>query len=245
MKINKTIIKDEFDNLNKNSSKQFNLALIFACVILFLYCYFGSFSFFEKTFPNVQNLAFWKIIYHNLMSFVLFFGLGVVYTRFIIKNSPAEFGLKLENKKFAMWTILIAIPICILIGLTTILDAGMKSTYPLIDFNIYSQWYFILPYFISYLLYYIGWEYLFRGLLLNSAEPKCGAMGAILITTLISSLIHTSIAGFGKPMVETLSAIPAGLIFGYIAIKTKSIYPTLIIHTLIGFSTDIFIFFLR
>ena len=69
-----------------------------------------------------------------------------------------------------------------------------------------------------------------------------GVVAAILFTTMISALIHTSIASMGKPMIETLSAIPAGIIFGYIAYKTRSMIPPLIIHTLIGFSTDFFNF---
>ncbi|MBO7528072.1 MAG: CPBP family intramembrane metalloprotease [Clostridia bacterium] len=238
----KSKIHNEWKNINQNSDRVFNLALIFVCIILFVYCYLGSFSFFEKAFYNVVNLQYVKIIYHNMMSFVLFFVIGLIYTKFVIKSNPSDFGLKLENKKLGIILVLIAIPICALCGLSCVLDEGMKATYPLIDFNIYSSWYFIVAYFTSYFLYYIGWEYLFRGLLLNSSEKKLGAVGAILLSTLISALIHTSIAGFGKPMIETLSAIPAGLIFGYIAHKTKSIYPTLLIHFFVGFFTDLFIF---
>ena len=83
---------------------------------------------------------------------------------------------------------------------------------------------------------------MFRGIALHGTKDKSSILGAILLTTLISSLIHTSIAGFGKPLIETLSAIPAGLIFGYISYKTESIYYSLYLHALIGFLTDIFIF---
>ena len=113
--------------------------------------------------------------------------------------------------------------------------------YPLINFNLYSWWQ-IAIYFVSYLLYYIGWEYLFRGILFFGAEKKCGVLCSILVGTLISALIHTSIAGFGKPMIETLSAIPAGMIFGYVTAKTRSINYSLIMHLMVGVFTDIFIF---
>ena len=132
--------------------------------------------------------------------------------------------------------------ICQIIALSTTIDNDMSSTYPLIDFHTYSTWWQILVYFVSYVMYYIGWEYLFRGLLLKGTIDTVGPLGAILITTLISALIHTSIGGFGKPMIETLSAIPAGFIFGYISFKTESIYYTLYIHALIGILTDLFIF---
>ncbi len=244
MKIKQTI-NTEFSELNNNSDKTFNLGLLFATIVLFVYCYFGSFSFFEKTFTGIQNVAYWKIIYHNCMSFVLFFGLGVLFTKLIIKERLTNFGLGLQNKKAFLFICLIALPIAVICGLTTLLDPDMCATYPLVDFHTYGEWYMVLGYFVSYLLYYIGWEYLFRGILLFSSTKKCGAMGAILLTTLVSALIHTSIGAFGKPMIETLSAIPAGLIFGYIAHKTKSIYPTLFIHFMIGISTDLFIFLIH
>ena len=238
----KSKIKQEFTEINKNSDKNLNLSLIFVCLILFIYCYFGSFSFFENTFSSLNNLAYWKIIYHNCMSLVLFFGLGIIFTKFILKKSPKDFGLGFSQKKLSLILILIAIPITALCGLSCVLDSQMSSTYPLVDFHTFGTWYYILGYFISYFLYYVGWEYLFRGILLNASEDKMGVVGAILLTTLVSALIHTSIGAFGKPMVETLSAIPAGIIFGFIAHKTKSIYPTLIIHFLVGFFTDLFIF---
>ena len=98
---------------------------------------------------------------------------------------------------------------------------------------------------LAYILYYIGWEFLFRGLgLFSLTKGGINPLSAILITTLISALIHTSIAGFGKPMIETLSAIFAGGIFGYITYKTKSIYYSLYMHALVGIFTDVFIYLL-
>lgn len=237
-------IKNEINQLKFGNDKNFSLALVFGCIILFAYCYFGSFSFFETAFAGVADAGYWKIIYHNIMAFILFFVIGIIFTKLIMKQHLSEFGLGKTQNNIALKLCLIALPVAILCGLSTTLDSQMTSTYPLIDFSLYGEWYYIVLYFISYFLYYVGWEYLFRGILFFGSEQKCGAMGAILLTTLVSALIHTSIGGFGKPMIETLSAIPAGLIFGYFAYKTRSIWPSLFVHALVGFSTDIFIFLL-
>lgn len=234
-------IKEEYNSLKENTDKKFNLSIIFLTLALFVYCYFGSFSFFEKTF-NVRDLDYWKMIYHNMMPFFLFFIIGMIYTKFVIKSAPKEFGLRKGNYKFGLSIIGLATLIVPLLALSTVLDKGMSSTYPLIDFNTYSSWWQIGLYFLSYIMYYIGWEYLFRGIGLFGTREKLGPLGAILFTTLISSLIHTSIAGFGKPMIETLSAIPAGLIFGYITNKSESQFYSLYTHALVGILTDIFIF---
>lgn len=235
-------IKEVFLKFKNNKNYKIIMALLWTTIILFVYFYFGSYSAFERYVGGVQNIDYWKIIYHNGMSFILFFGLGVLFSKFILGNKFKEMGLGLgKNRKLAFILCGIALVAVPLLALSTLLDSGMTSTYPLVNFSIYSQWYYILGYFISYLFYYIGWEFLFRSVLLYSSEDK-GIWVAILITTMISALAHSSIACFGKPMVETLSAIPAGIFFGWLTLKTKSIWYSLFIHCLIGFLTDIFIF---
>ena len=237
-------IKSWFKGLYKKEYGLLYLMLGFLSIILFVYCYFGTQEFFANTFINVKNLAFFKVIYHNVMAFVLFFGVGCIVF-FLFAKQKAEFlGLKKGNRKLGLIFIAIGTPICALLGLSTVLDAGMKNTYPLISFFEFNKWYFIVSYFVSYALYYVGWEFLFRGVALNISKEKIGDLGAILLTTVVSALIHTSIGGFGKPMIETFSAIFAGLIFGFIAVKTKSIWYSFYLHALVGFSTDLFIFLL-
>lgn len=233
-------IKEKISKLKKNRDYKMIMALLWATIIIFLYTYFGSYSAFERFFPNMINLDFWKIIYHNLMSFVLFFILGLIFSRFVLKNNYKEMGLSFGNYKLGLILCGIGSLLIPLLALSTTLDSAMISTYPLINFKIYYQWYFIFTYFLSYILYYIGWEFIFRSIILFSSKKE-EVWVAIIISTMISALIHTSIAGFGKPMVETLSAIPAGLIFGWINIKTKSIWYSLYMHVLVGILTDLFI----
>ena len=177
------------------------------------------------------------------MAFILFFIVGILYTKIVMKSTMKDFGTKIGNGKLGIKIIGLATLIVPLVALSTVIDSGMTATYPLINFTEYTWWQIGL-YFISYISYYIGWEYLFRGIALHGTKDKIGVLGSILLTTMISALIHTSIAGFGKPLLETLSAIPAGLIFGYISYKTDSINYSLYTHALVGILTDIFIFFI-
>lgn len=237
--------QNKFKQTFHNYNKWINNTLIFMTLALFIYCYFGSFSFFEKYFSHIDNLDFWKIIFHNCSAFVLFFGVGILWTKLVQKQPLKEVGLQKGDWKLGLILCAIATAVIPLLALSTLLDSEMIVTYPLVDFAQYGEWYFVVGYFASYILYYVGWEFLFRGMGLFSLE-KGGIkpLSAILIITLVSALIHTSIGGFGKPMIETLSAIPAGLIFGYIAYRTKSIYYGLYMHALVGICTDLFIFWI-
>jgi len=134
----------EFLKLKENTNKKFNLSIIFTILILFLYCYFGSYSFFEKYFPNTPNLDYWKIIYHNIMAFVLYFIIGIIYNKFITKEKLKNTNLTTGNYKLGLIIIGIATLIVPLIALTTLLDKEMTSTYPLINFDTYSSLWQIL-----------------------------------------------------------------------------------------------------
>lgn len=235
-------VKEELHNVVSGEDKTMPLALIFAIFIIFIYCYFGSSSFFEITFTSVENVSYYKIIYHNCMSFVLFFCLGILYVKFIMKKSLKEFGLGLGNRKLGGYLILIATIVVPLICFSVLLSPDMINTYPLVDLKVNNAWWQWILYLGSYILYYFGWEFLFRGIMLFGTKQRFGLLGAILVTTLISALIHTSIAGFGKPMIETLSAVFAGFIFAFITNKTNSIYYSLYIHALVGICTDLYIF---
>jgi len=236
-------LKNELNSLGP-FNKNVHGGLIFATIIIFIYCYFGSFSFFNKHFSNVANSEYWSVIYHNVSAFVLFFVVGIIFMKFVLKQNLADFGMKKGEWKLGLILVGIATIIIPLLTLTTPLDSDMASTYPMIDFQSQSAGFLVL-YFVSYILYYIGWEFLFRGiLLLNLEKGGLNPLTVILISTIVSALIHTCIADFGKPMVETLSAIGAGVIFGFITWRTKSLYYSLYMHILTGICTDMFIFLL-
>lgn len=234
-------IKNLWKEIFDRESAKFYIMLAFVSIILFVYCYFGTQDFFAKTFSEVENLAYFKVIYHNVMAFVLFFGVGSLVFFGFLKYKPKMLGLGLGEKKLGGIILLIGIFVCALCGLSTVLDKEMVATYPLIGKFSNYEWQYILIYFVSYALYYVGWEFLFRGIMQNISMEKTSKLGAILITTMISALIHTSIGGFGKPMIETASALAAGLIFGYVAFKTKSIWYSFGLHMFVGFATDLFI----
>jgi membrane protease YdiL (CAAX protease family) len=60
-----------------------------------------------------------------------------------------------------------------------------------------------------------------------------------MIQTISSCLIH-----LGKPESEIIGSIVVGILFGVIALRTRSIWYVFLIHAGIGVLTDLFIIFL-
>jgi membrane protease YdiL (CAAX protease family) len=241
-------IKTEWQKLTADADKRAVVAILYITVAVGLYFYFGIQDFFEKTFgayfSSPAELLYYKYIYHNFMAFVFFFLLSLPVSKLLLKQKAADVGLKFQEKKSSLILMLISLAIVPLISLSAVADAEMSALYPLGGSMIFLNAGFFILYYVSYIAYYFGWEYLFRGFGFFSISEKYGPMLAIAVTTMISALIHSSIGGFGKPFSETFSAIFGGLIFGFIAYKTKSIYPSLLMHFVLGFCLDMFVYFI-
>ncbi|HEX7003393.1 MAG TPA: CPBP family intramembrane glutamic endopeptidase [Trueperaceae bacterium] len=87
----------------------------------------------------------------------------------------------------------------------------------------------------TYTCYYFAYEFFFRGFLLRGLEPALGATGALWVQTIASTMLH-----LGKPLLETIAALPAGLVFGLLALRTRSILYVALIHMTLGLATDLF-----
>lgn len=197
-------------------------------------------------------------IFRFLLCFVL---LGVL--PFIIaiafKEHPKNMGFIFPVWFFKSKLFFILLIICIFIGIASAFFPDLSSYYPysltLIEYIKNQGIHFLfLHYLLYFFLYYLPWEFFFRGFLIfpflkyhvsknkqntlldKSPSELIPLLAIILFQTIPSTLLH-----FGHPFSEVISAIPAGIIFGLIAYKTRSIIPSLIFHSLIGISLDTFI----
>ncbi|MCL2539837.1 MAG: CPBP family intramembrane metalloprotease [Firmicutes bacterium] len=230
----------------RQTDKNLNIVIVFTTIVLFLYCYMASFSAYYKFFDGSADIDFWAYIYHNATPIILFFVFGILLIKFVMKDKLRNYGLGLGKYKTGLIICAAATPILIGLGfLTAFSDFEMVLTYPLTKYVYFAPIGLVVLYYATYVCYYIGWEFLFRGLGFFSFERKLGVLTAILITTALSVLIHTSIGGFGKPMLETAGAIAGGLLFGYAAYKTRSIWYSVYLHFVMGFALDMAIIILN
>jgi membrane protease YdiL (CAAX protease family) len=81
----------------------------------------------------------------------------------------------------------------------------------------------------------IGWEFLFRGLLLFPLYEAFGPV-ANLIQATVCAVAHVH-----KPLVELYGSFPFALVLGYLATKSGSVWYGVYVHWLLGFSLQVYI----
>ena len=193
-----------------------------------------------------------------ILSFLLL-GLAPAVMALSFREKPAGLGLSLKTPLLRKAWFWLLVPVAAAIGAMGAASPDLGSFYP------YSRDLiglvrsggmgpFLGHYAAYFFLYYVPWEFFFRGFLLfpfalaaersmargpegmPDDEGRMVLAAAVLFQTIPSTLLH-----FGHPLSELASAVLAGLVFGALAWKTRSILPGLVLHASIGLGTDLFI----
>ncbi len=215
--------------------------LLSAPVLLTLYRYHGYPDAFYSYFPAFRNIAGGDVVaryWQFMVFFVLMFILPALYVKVGMKKSLYDFGWGLGDVKYGVkWLITIPLLVVPLIYIASKMP-GIRLEYPLAKSLLINQKP-LLVYETAYvLLYYVAWEFFFRGFLLFGLKERFGAVNAILIQTISSCLVHID-----KPEGEIIGSIFIGILFGMIALRSKSIWYVFLIHVSIGVLTDLFIIY--
>src|SRR5690606_41693800 len=86
---------------------------------------------------------------------------------------------------------------------------------------------------LLYALYYLAFEAFYRGFLLRALEAPFGTSLAVWLQAFAATLVH-----LGKPLPEVLAALPASLLFGVLAVRSRSIFYPALVHLAIGLTLD-------
>ena len=177
--------------------------------------------------------------------FLLLFAVPLVYLLLAGRPAgltPAMLGLRIGNWKIGLVSCLVAIPLVLITLSNSARDPVIRAWYPFSKDATTSIGRFLLYEAAYILLYYLAWDFAFRGLiqfslirLLPAGMP--GTIVAIMAQTLLSTVYH-----LGHPDSEIWGAFAVGIIFGAITAATGSILYAFAIHALIGMGNDLYIY---
>jgi membrane protease YdiL (CAAX protease family) len=224
--------------LGKLPVPQAAVILLLVPILLTVWVYYGKQAHFEQLFTTPEgrwNPDVFSAIYEYIMAFLLMFCIPALVVKVVFKENLRDFGVQLGNWRTGLCFVAIGSPILLAIAWAGSSDVAIQAEYPLAKSTMRNLP-LLLVVEIVYLVYYVGWEFFFRGVMLFGLEGQYDAVTGILVQTIPSTIVH-----IGKPASENFAAILAGLAFGYMAIRTRSILYPLVLHAIVGIGTDVFV----
>lgn len=222
----------------KDLDKKSTIILVASMFLMVIYMYQGNHSFFVKHLSHLvsdkQYLQWSSYGYQFLMANILFVLVPIVIIKFVFKENLVDYGLGLGDWRFGLKAFAIAFPITFPFLYLGAMDKEIQATYPLAkiagqDVNTFLLW------TLTYFTFYVAWEFMFRGFMQFGLRERFGAFGAIMFQVMASTLLH-----YDKPFSETFGAIIAGVIWGAVALRSRSIWYVLLFHWLFGLCNDVF-----
>jgi hypothetical protein len=170
-------------------------------------------------------------IYWFLSSLILFAALPLIAAAIIPGIRLREFGLGAGDWRYGLK----AFAFLYLVMLPFVVGASYTATfagqYPMCG-GATSGWHALVIYECCYAAYFIGWEFVYRGLLCNGLYPRIGA-AVILLQTIPFAVMHA-----GKPEAESFGAIIAGIALGTIAVRARSFWYGVGLHAAVAMTMD-------
>lgn len=210
--------------------------LLSSTLLMLTWWYFGSPRFYLDHFAAAGAAPSAGPAVYTFVS--CFFLLGVVpalIVKGIFREPLAQYGVQWGDRVRTPRSLLILGPLFILGGYLSSRTPAVAAYYPIDPTACDSAWGFA-SHASWYLLFYLAWEFHFRGYLQFGLRDSFGAANAVLIQVMASSLLH-----LGKPGVEAFSAIAGGILWGWIAYRTRSLVSVVGQHYLLGISLDFFL----
>lgn len=172
--------------------------------------------------------------YWGVASLLLRVLVPLVVVTLVLRESPREWGWRFPLDWHHVWpyVVFLAVMVPVLFGASVL--SSFQAKYPFYDGAMAGGWHF-WGFQLFYGLQFLGVEAFFRGFLLFGLWPRLG-WNAIPVMVIPYVMIH-----FGKPMPETLAAIVAGSVLGYLALRSRSFLWGALLHWSVGLTMDAFV----
>ncbi len=217
------------------------LILATAPPVMVAWWYFGSKKFFlDVGWPGAvafDDARITAVVCQFLSCFVLLGIIPGVMVKLVFRERLRDYGLCLGDHVWTFGAAGVLVPVSLFIAWMSADDPAILAYYPEFPHAGPTTGMFAV-HALAYLVFYVAWEFYFRGVMLFGTRQALGDVHAILLQTLASTMLHP-----GKPAAETFGAIAGGLVWGIVAIRSQSILAPLLAHAALGIGLEWFILF--
>jgi len=220
------------------------VALVLCSLILTMQEYYGGRGYFDQIiypwlakkdaggalhlarFDELYGFGWWAVT--RVFGYTLPFWVWKIFFR---EDKILDFGLRTRGFFDHAWIyglfIAIVIPAMFIVSASP--DFG--SYYPFYK-TAHRSWVDFLIWEVLYFAQFLALEMFFRGFWIGALRKSFGS-GAIFAMAVPYCMIH-----FGKPYLEAVGAVIAGIALGSLAMKTRSIYQGFLVHITVAVMMD-------
>jgi uncharacterized protein len=209
------------------AQRQAAIVLLAATALVLLQVFVGSRGFFRThiagRFPIEQQPLLgwaWWFSWQGVTGFVI----PVAILALGFRWRPAQMGIGLGDWRLASVIAAAYIPLVAIGTWFLSADPAFMEQYPHLRQAAFD-WEVFFIYQALFLLYWIGWEYLWRGFVLFGTAPAVGPVLAIVIQAMPFALLHAS-----KPPAEAYLSILGGVLLGALVWRCRSFWIAVPIH---------------
>jgi hypothetical protein len=168
-------------------------------------------------------------------AFLLMGVLPAMIVKFVFHEKLSDYGVCFGDRLRTVRSLVVYLPVMALIAYLSAQDSAFWNEYP-INHNAGVSFGAFVFHALLYLLFYLGWEFQFRGFMQYGLRGSMGVANALLVQVMASVIVH-----IGKPTGEIYGSIAGGLLWGILAFRTRSLLSGLMQHALLGILLDWFI----
>ena len=173
-----------------------------------------------------------EIVFQRLWGFKFLGVFPVIFIIFFPGKSLTDFGLGCSWLSAPPWWVIVILLIIVITGFYSAKQSGNLAMYPQIRTQKWTPGLLTLSGF-SWVVFLLGYEFLFRGFLLYASLAVMDVWPAIALNCALYALAHLY-----KGPGETFGAIPIGILLCYLTISTGNIWTAVAIHSVMALSNE-------
>ncbi len=181
----------------------------------------------ESQFYQLFKHGYWA-----LWRVLGYFVVPALTVKLVFRERLRDHGLNTRGFFEHLWIYIVCFSIVLVLVVAVSFIGEFTDYYPFYD-DAERSWVDLLCWEAFYAAQFFALEFFFRGFWLSACKRAMGSYG------IAAMLVPYCMIHFGKPWMETLAAIAAGIVLGTLALKTRSIWSGFLIHVSVAFSMDL------